>query len=123
MNTAQLKLFEKAKSLPRQSINVAAYRGEPQLLRVLCMLLALAIAGYLYFVGVSIMNVIMSREASLESERLQTNVAVLEQEYFTLSEEVTADAAASFGLSQPKETTFARRDTGYAANVTAGDLQ
>lgn len=122
MHTAQSKLFEKAKSLPRQSINVAAYRGESQVLRVLFVLLSLAIAGYLYFVGVSIMNVIMSREASLQSQRLQSSVASLEEEYFTLSKNVSAEAAATYGLSAPAGTTFARRESYLASNVTSDGL-
>lgn len=122
MKQAQLNFLEKAKSLPRQSINVAAYRGEAQLLRILSLLLALSIAGYLYFVGLSIMNVIANREASVMSDRLQSDVAVLEQQYFTLSKEVSPESAAAHGLSKPVATSFVRTQPNYATNVTQSDI-
>ncbi len=115
----QPTLFEKAKNFPRQSISVAAFRGEGQILRVLSAMLAFAIAGYLYFVGVSIMNVIMSREASIASERLQSEVATLEQEYFRLAKQVSAEGAAASGLVAPVATTFVKAQGNYyAANLT-----
>lgn len=123
MNTrAQLNFLEKAKSLPRQSINVAAYRGEAHFLRILSLLLALSIAGYLYFVGLSIMNVIANREASVMSDRLQSDVASLEQEYFTLSKGVSPEAASNHGLARPAVTSFVRSQPNYAANVTQSGL-
>jgi len=89
------------------------------MLRILFAMLAFAIAGYLYFVGVSIMNVIVSREASITSERLQSEVATLEQEYFSLAKLITAEGAANSGLVKPTETTFVKAQGNYyAANVT-----
>ena len=115
--TIQTHLGEGAKRLSSQSVTLAAYRGEAQMLRVLSCVLAFAIAGYLYFVGVSILNVIMSREAAMASEHLQSEVATLEQEYFTLSKEVSTDTAAAHGLTQPVATTFVKAQANYAVNV------
>lgn len=114
----QINFIEKAKNLQRQTISGVAYRGEPQMLRILSAMLAFAIAGYLYFVGVSIMNVIVSREASMASERLQSEVATLEQEYFSLAKQVTAEGAAASGMVKPVETTFVKAQGNYyAANL------
>lgn len=114
----QTTIIEKAKGIHRQSISLAAFRGEAQMLRILSAMLAFAIAGYLYFVGVSIMNVIVSREASMASERLQSEVATLEQEYFRLAKQVTAEGAANSGLVKPVATTFVKAQGNYyAANL------
>lgn len=120
--TAQLSLFERARGLAQREIAVAAYRGESFLLSFLYIALGVCIMGYVYFVGVSIVNLIANREAVVENERLQSEVASLEQEYFELSKGITAAAAAEHGLSQPAAASFVRRDANYAANVTAGDL-
>lgn len=120
--THQVSFFDKAKTLPQFSVRVAAFRGEGHLLSLLYFILACSIAGYVYFVGLSIMNVIANREASIESERLQSEVAALEQEYFELAKEVTPAAASEYGLTAPLATSFVKRDTNYATNVTAEDL-
>ncbi|MFZ2886567.1 MAG: hypothetical protein WA021_01970 [Minisyncoccia bacterium] len=119
---SQLSFFEKAKSLPQRSVSVAAFRGESHVLSILYLTLGLCVAGYLYFVGVSIMNLIANREAVVQSERLQTDVAVLEQEFFELSKGVTPAAADDHGLLKPVHTSFTKRDTGFATNITNEDL-
>ena len=118
----QLSLFEKARSIPQRSISVAAYRGEPYMLQILFMALALCIVAYLYFVGLSIMNVITNREAVAESERLQNETAALEHEYFALSKGITPEAGVALGLVPTKSAKFVHRGGFMAANVTADDL-
>ncbi len=120
--TDQASLFARAKALPQFSVRVAAFRGESHLLSFLYFVLACSIAGYIYFVGLSIMNVIANREASIESERLQSEVAALEQAYFELAKEVTPAAASEHGLTAPLATSFVKRDVNYATNVTVEDL-
>jgi hypothetical protein len=118
----QLAIFEKAKQLPQRQVAVAAYRGEAHMLSLLYFMLGLCIAGYVYFVGVSILNLIANREAFAESERLQSEVAMLETEYFELGRGITAAAAAQHGLTQPVGTSFVRAQTGFAANVAQDDI-
>ncbi|HWO07771.1 MAG TPA: hypothetical protein VNM40_04305 [Candidatus Paceibacterota bacterium] len=118
----QLSIFEKAKSLPQRSIVVAAYRGENHLLSFLYFAFGLCIAAYIYFVGLSIMNLIANREAIVESDRLQSEVASLEEEYFELAKGITPSVASAHGLSKPVQTSFVRRPTGFASNSSRDDL-
>ena len=118
----QLSLFQKAKELPKHHVRVAAYTGESYVLQTLIFMFVLCVAGYLYFVGLSILNVIGSREASVESDRLQSVVGNLEQEYFELSKSVTPDVGASFGLVPTKSQAYVRSASNVASNVTHNDM-
>ena len=118
----QLSLFQKARDLPKHHVRVAAFTGEPYVLRCLVFLFALCIAGYLYFVGLSILNLIQSREATADSASIQSTVGALEQEYFTLSKAVTPEMGARLGLSAAKKQAYVRRGTNMATNVRASDL-
>ena len=121
-HTSQLSLFQKAKVLPQSRIRVDALRGESHLIHFLIAALVACIAAYLYFVGLSIMNVISNREASVESDQLKSTVSTLEQEYFKLSNAVTLDQAAAHGLSAAKTQAFVRRDGAMASNVRANEI-
>ncbi len=121
-NHNQLSLFQKAKELPNRHVALAAYTGESYVVRALLFMFILCVAGYLYFVGLSILNVISSREASVESDRLQSVVGNLEQEYFELSKSVTPDVGASFGLVPTKSQAYVRSASNVASNVTHRDI-
>ena len=116
-NKNQLSLFQKALELPHKQVNVAAYAGESHLVQFLILALVLSIGAYLYFVGLSIMNVIANREAIAESERLQSIVVNLEEQYFKLSKDVTPEMGVNLGLKKTSDTTFVRRASGMASNV------
>lgn len=122
MRQAQLALLQKARTLPERKISSVAFSGESYLLQTLSILLVLCVAAYLYFVGVSIMNVITNREASVESERLRSIVGGLEEQYFTLSKAITPDAAGNLGLSASAETSFVRRTSAVAVNDAPTDI-
>lgn len=113
----QLSLFQKARELPKRQVSVATFTGESHVLQLLILLLGLCVAAYLYFVGVSIMNVIGSREASIESERLQSIVSTLEEEYFALSKSISPENGVGLGLSKTSATSFVRRPGGVASNI------
>lgn len=98
-------------------IRVEAISGEHLVVRALIMALFMCVAAYLYFVGVSIMNVIGSREASIESERLQSIVSTLEEEYFALSKSISPENGVGLGLSKTSATSFVRRPGGVASNI------
>lgn len=113
----QLSLFQKARELPNRKVSVATFAGESHLLQFLILVLGLCVAAYLYFVGLSIMNVIENREARVESERLQSIVVNLEQEYFKLSKGVTPEMGVNMGLVKTFGTSFVRRTNGMASNA------
>lgn len=90
-------------------IRVHALPGERFAIHILFIAILLCIVGYAYFVSVSIRNVIVHKEAVAESERLQSEVGLLEQEYFELSKKVTAELAVSLGMTPTSDTVFVRR--------------
>lgn len=118
----QLSLLQKARALPERKVSAIAFAGESHLLQVFSIMLALSVAAYLYFVGVSIMNVISNREASVESERLRSVVGGLEEEYFALAKAISPDAAGALGLTGTAEASFVRRAGAVAVNTPASDI-
>ena len=90
-------------------IQVRTFPGEEYVFRGLIFALIACIAGYAYFVSLSIGNVIAHKVASAESDRLQTDVGTLEKEYFELSKAVTPALAADLGLTNVSNTSFVRR--------------
>lgn len=90
-------------------IRVAALPGERFVIHILFCAIIMCVLGYSYFVSVSIGNVIAHKEAISASESLQSQVGMLEQEYFALSKKVTPELAISLGMSPTSDTEFVRR--------------
>jgi hypothetical protein len=90
-------------------IRVNALPGEQYLLHFLILGILLSIAGYTYFVSLSIFNVIAHKEAIAASEKLQSEVSLLEQDYFELTKSITPAIAANHGMTQTADTTFVRK--------------
>ena len=90
-------------------IRVHAFAGEQYLLHMLILAIGLSVAGYAYFVSLSIVNVIAHKEAIAASDKLQSEVGLLEQEYFELSKKVTPALAVQLGMTQTPDTSFVRR--------------
>lgn len=79
--------------------------AERLVLRVLSIALLALVCGYLYFVSASVLNVIARKEALARVVVIQGSIGGLEQEYFKLSQSVTAQTGEALGLSpvgQPK---------------------
>lgn len=112
----QTNFLQRARDLSKKQVNVVAHTGESYLLQFLLLTLTLCVGTYLYFVGLSIMNVIANKEASLESDRLQSIVSTLEEDYFTLSKDVTSALGTHIGLAETNDASFVRRVNNMAAN-------
>ena len=87
--------------------------------RVLFALLGIILCGYLYFVGVSVLNIIARKEATRATATLQGTIAGLEKQYFALSESVTPQSGAALGLGQVQETDYVYRP-GSTASAPSG---
>jgi hypothetical protein len=83
---------------------------------ILTTILIALIFAYFYFVVASVFNVIGERQADAQSAHMQGSISSLEQQYFSLSEELTPQSAASLGLSPIKNTTYVYRP-GNAADA------
>lgn len=98
-------------------IRVVAFPGEEAIIRFLCTALLCCIGAYAYFVSLSIMNVIAAREATLASERLRSEVSLLEEEYFKLVRGITPESAGHLGMSPLSHISFVR-EIGAVGAVT-----
>src|SRR3989338_5676493 len=87
-------------------------------LNALFVLLALLVAGYLYFVGASILNIIVRKEAAADIDRLQSSIALTEKEYFELNKSVSPIVAGDMGLTQLSRTNYVYRPGNSASAVT-----
>jgi hypothetical protein len=87
----------------------AEHPYESLVLRGLFVMLALFVCAYLYFVSSSVLNVIARKEASANAVKIESDVGALEQNYFTLSQGVTAEQGIALGLSPIKSATYVRR--------------
>jgi hypothetical protein len=72
-------------------------------------LLVLAVTAYLYFLNVSVMNVVMRKEASQEQNHLRTEIAALETSYIEAQHEITDRIASMEGYSVDNEKIFITR--------------
>lgn len=76
--------------------------------------------AYLYFVGASVLNVVARKEAVVETQKLQSAIASMEQEYFALSESVDGPLASTMGLVAIDDTAYIYTPGSTAAAVTMG---
>ncbi len=91
-----------------------AHPLENTALKTLFAVLVVFLCAYLYFVGASVLNIMARKEASVNTQRLQSSVAVMEQEYFALGKSVDAETAGHLGLAPVSGTSYVYR-TGNAA--------
>ncbi len=99
------------------------YSYERVAFRVLFALLGIILCGYLYFVGASVLNIIARKEASAASSNMQSSIAILEKQYFLLSEAITPDSGATLGLSQVDSTDYVYRPGATAVALPADTME
>jgi hypothetical protein len=111
-------------SSARESMTLAVeHPYESAFLRALMLILLVLCAGYLYFVGASVLNIIARKEAGTETTRLQSAIAVMEQEYFALSHSVDESIATSIGLTNLRDTQYVYRPgTAVAATIPGNGI-
>lgn len=85
------------------------HSAEALALRSLFALIAVLLLAYLYFVSASILNVMARKEALAQADSLQSQTALLEQRYFSLSQEITPAAAQELGLAPLSGTEYVYR--------------
>lgn len=96
---------------------------EPRARSILSIMLVILVAGYLYFVAASILNVIARTEALGEMQSTQSSIASLEQRYFALSQGVTPEEGAALGFSPVSHTSYVFRPGNAAvAGITPNEI-
>lgn len=88
-------------------------------LRVFTILLLAVIAGYLYFVSASILNVIARKEALSRVAVIQGSIGGLEQSYFELSSGISPESGASLGLAPITHQSYVYRPGNVGAATIA----
>lgn len=94
---------------------------ERGLARFLAAALLLCVAGYLYFITASVMNVVARREAGVRSAAIEGSIGSLEREYFALSNAVEPEAAAEIGLVPVSQTAYVYRPGPLGAATIASN--
>lgn len=96
-----------------------AHPFEQKIMHVLPLILIVLIAGYLYFISSSVLNVIARKEALAQIIKIQGAIGGLEQQYFTLSQEVSPETGASLGLTPIRNTHYVYRPGNIGAATIA----
>ena len=84
--------------------------------------LILLVCAYLYFVSVSVLNVIARKEALREMSDITSSIATMEQRYFHISQDMTQDTANNLGLKPVKTTAYVYRPGNVGVVYTADDI-
>lgn len=90
---------------------------ESLVLRAIILTICALLCAYLYFVGASILHVVARKEMGAEATKLQSAIALMEREYFALSNTVDDSIASSMGLIPVGETAYVY-EPGTAVAVT-----
>lgn len=90
-------------------ILVVEYQWERTLLRATLAMLMLLTLGYLYFVTASVLNVIAHREAVAHTTKIESEIGLLEQTYFSVSQTLTPETGSALGLSPITNQKFVYR--------------
>lgn len=72
-------------------------------------LLMLAVASYLYFLNLSVVHVVMRKEATQEKNQLRTEIAMLETSYIEAQHKIADRIADLEGYSIDTEKIFVTR--------------
>ena len=105
MNKISLQLHKKISVL---SIEMP---HEAVAFRYLSIMAGILVFAYLYLVCASVLNVIAQRESNQASANLESQIGVLEQKYFTLSQRVTPEEANTLGLLPIAERSYVYRSS------------
>ncbi len=101
---------ESLKFAPGRSISwTIEHPAESMILRWIVAIIVVFLCAYVYFVSLSVLNVIARKEALAGIARLQSSISVMEQQYFALSQTVKPSEGASLGLSPLSNVSYVYR--------------
>jgi len=103
------------------SILTAEHPAERALRGTLAALLIFGAALYMYFVAVSIINIIERKDALVEAGAKASAVAELEEKYFKRAELIANEDPISFGLVPLESKRFVERAARLGALTPAGN--
>lgn len=99
----------------------AEHPAERVMFRVLIALLLGLIAGYIYFVSASVLNVVARKEAMTHMASLGSSVSLLERDYYAATAAITPGVGARLGLSPVAHTRYVHRPGTVGAAETSSN--
>lgn len=88
-------------------MNVKALQINPQLLTTACIgLLIFGVVAYMYFLSLSVVHVVMRKEATAQIGELRSEIARLETSYIEAKHQISARVASLEGFNQTEEKVF-----------------
>lgn len=73
--------------------------------------IGLGVVAYLYFLNVSVVHVVMRKEAMQDVQGLKNQIALLETEYITAQHTIAAKMASVDGFTKESDKVFVSRTT------------
>lgn len=127
-----IKISKHIPSVLQGSLNFAPGRSiswtiehplEQTAFRWMVALVVVFLCAYLYFVSLSVLNVIARKEALSEIAKLQTSTSDMEHDYFALSQGVVPSEGESLGLSPISAISYVYRsgNTAMAGQTIAAN--
>ena len=95
---------------------------ERRILSMLSFVLVFMLAGYLYLVTSSILNIVARKEALANARSLESGIGSLEQEYLALSEQVSPEFGVLLGLAPISHTAYVRRPGSLSAAISRDEI-
>ena len=77
----------------------------------LVLAIGFSVIAYLYFLNLSVVHVVMRKEAMQEAQDLRNEIALLETEYITAQHTIAARMATVDGYREDSEKVFVARTT------------
>ena len=101
---------------------VREYSIEKRTRLILLIMLTDAVVGYIYFVASSTLNIIARKDAHTQMSQVESAIAQLESEYFSLSKSITSENAETLGFVSIKSKNFVTRTTLHASAQNSSNV-
>lgn len=93
-----------------KTATMSLYANERNALMASLAFLFIAFSMYMYFLSVSVLNVVIRQEIDAEIRNAHMRLSELENRYISAKTKVTEEAALVRGFSRTKEKTFVRKE-------------
>ena len=90
----------------KRAKQTAVYREESRLFYVALLSCVLSVSSYMYFVSMSVVDVVMRKEADSQIAEIGTSVSQLESQYIEMQHSVSSDIATMKGFVSADKKVF-----------------
>ncbi len=101
-------------------MNVKALHLNNHHITTICFgLIIVGILAYMYFLSLSVVHVVMRKEATAQIGQLRSEIAKLETSYIEAKHNISAQVATLEGYNQNQDKIFINKDTALVLRTTA----